>query len=49
MEYKLPLVVVDDISVSRKFYEEVLNQKVILDFAANITFAGDFALQSKDS
>jgi catechol 2,3-dioxygenase-like lactoylglutathione lyase family enzyme len=49
MKYKLPLVVVDDISVSRKFYEEVLNQNVILDFGANITFAGDFALQSKES
>jgi catechol 2,3-dioxygenase-like lactoylglutathione lyase family enzyme len=49
MKYKLPLVVVDDISVSRKFYEGVLNQKVILDFGANITFAGDFALQSKES
>jgi len=48
MKYKLPLVVVDDVSVSRKFYEEVLNQKVILDFGANITFAGDFALQSKE-
>ncbi len=49
MKYKLPLIVVDDISVSRKFYEEVLNQKVILDFGANITLAGDFALQSKES
>jgi len=43
MKYKQPLVVVDDISVSRRFYEEVLNQNVILDFGANITFAGDFA------
>lgn len=49
MKYKLPLVVVDNISVSRKFYEEVLNQEVILDFGANITFAGDFAIQSKES
>lgn len=49
MKYKVPLIVVDDISVSRKFYEGVLNQKVILDFGANITFAGDFALQSKES
>ena len=49
MKYKLPLVVVEDISVSRKFYEEVLNQKVILDFGANISFAGDCAVQSKES
>ncbi|MEI6132277.1 MAG: VOC family protein [Bacillota bacterium] len=49
MKYKLPLIVVADISVSRKFYEVVLNQKVIMDFGANITFAGDFALQSKET
>jgi len=49
MKYKLPLIAVTDISVSRKFYEEVLNQTVILDFGANITFEGDFALQSKES
>jgi len=49
MKYKLPLIVVDNISISRKFYEEVLTQKVILDFGANITFAGDFALQSRES
>jgi catechol 2,3-dioxygenase-like lactoylglutathione lyase family enzyme len=49
VKYKCPLVVVNDIAVSRKFYEEVLGQKVILDFGANITFEGDFALQSKSS
>lgn len=49
MKYKLPLIVVTDISVSRKFYEEVLNQKVILDFGANITFTGEFSLQTKAS
>ncbi|KNY29527.1 VOC family protein [Pseudobacteroides cellulosolvens] len=49
MRFKLPLIVVDDINTSRKFYEDVLNQKVILDFGANITFTGDFSLQSKES
>ena len=49
MKYKLPLIVVDDMAVSRKFYEEVLNQKVIIDYGANITFSGDFALQTKES
>jgi catechol 2,3-dioxygenase-like lactoylglutathione lyase family enzyme len=49
MKYKLPLIVVDDIAASRNFYEDVLGQKVILDFGANITFEGDFALQSKSS
>lgn len=49
MKYGLPLLVVADIAVSRKFYEEVLNQEVIMDFGANITFKGNFALQSKES
>lgn len=47
MKFKLPLIVVADIAVSRKFYEDVLNQKVILDFGANITFDGEFSLQTK--
>ncbi|WKY47681.1 glyoxalase/bleomycin resistance/dioxygenase family protein [Eubacteriaceae bacterium ES3] len=49
MNFKCPLIVVADMAVSRTFYEDVLRQKVILDFGANITFAGDFALQTKDS
>lgn len=49
MKYKLPLLVVEDMDRSRKFYEEVLGQKVIMDFGANITFGGDFSLQTKDS
>ncbi len=49
MKFMCTLIVVKDISVSRNFYETVLNQKVILDFGANITFEGDFALQSKET
>lgn len=49
MNYKCPLIVVNDIAISREFYETVLGQKVILDFGANITFEGEFALQSKSS
>lgn len=47
MKFKLPLIVVKDMALSRKFYEEVLNQKVVLDFGANITFEGAFSLQTK--
>jgi len=49
MKYKLPLLVVEDMERSRKFYEDLLGQKVILDFGANITFEGDFSLQTKES
>jgi len=45
----MPLIVVKDMAVSRKFYEEVLNQKVVMDFGANITFEGAFSLQTKDT
>ena len=36
-------------ALSRKFYEEVLKQKVVMDFGANITFEGAFSLQTKDT
>jgi catechol 2,3-dioxygenase-like lactoylglutathione lyase family enzyme len=48
MKFKLPLIVVENMTVSRKFYEDVLNQKVVMDFGANITFDGGFSLQTKD-
>lgn len=49
MKFSCPVIIVESIEKSRKFYEEVLGQKVILDFGENITFEGDFALQSKSS
>lgn len=49
VKYKLPLLVVEDMERSRKFYEDLLGQKVILDFGANITFEGDFCLQTRES
>lgn len=44
-----PLLVVESIENSRRFYEDVLGQKVVLDFGANITFDGGFSLQSKET
>ncbi len=41
------VITVDDIVLSRKFYEEVLGQKVILDFGANIAFEGGASLLEK--
>ena len=49
MKFTSPLIVVKDMKKSREFYEKVLNQKVILDFGENITFDGDFSLQTKAS
>ncbi|MBU5484085.1 VOC family protein [Clostridium sp. MSJ-11] len=47
MKLNSTLIAVKNIKKSREFYERVLNQKVILDFGENITFDGDFSLQSK--
>jgi len=49
MKFSAPLIVVSDIHKSRSFYEEVMRQKVKLDFGENIVFDGDFSLQSKES
>lgn len=49
MRFSAPLIVVEDIERSRAFYEKVLCQNVILDFGENITFEGDFSLQSAAS
>ncbi len=47
MKYKCPLLVVSDIRRSRSFYEDLLGQKVIVDFGENVTFQGDFAIHLK--
>lgn len=49
MKFKASLIAVTDMTRSRKFYEEILKQKVILDFGSNITFSGDFSLQTKST
>ena len=47
MKFICPLIVVDDIEISRRFYETVLDQKVKYDFGENVTFEGDFAIHLK--
>lgn len=45
MEFKLALLAVKDVEVSKKFYRELFDQKVVLDLGKNITFSGGFAIQ----
>lgn len=47
MKYRCPLIVVNDIQVSRKFYEDVMGQKVKFDFGGDIRFEGDFSIHDK--
>ena len=44
IKYICPLITVQDIGKSRKFYEDVLNQEVEIDHGANVSFKGDFAI-----
>lgn len=44
MKFQGPLLVVEDMAVSRRFYEELLNQKVIFDFGENISFESGISL-----
>jgi len=47
MKFICPLIVVNDMRVSRNFYENVLNQKVQFDFGENVSFEGGFAIHLK--
>lgn len=45
MEFRVALLAVKDVEVSKKFYGEIFEQKVVLDLGANVTFSGGFAIQ----
>lgn len=50
MDIKLvsAVIFVKDIKASRRFYEEVLGQKVLMDHGPNVGFEGGFALWQRD-
>ena len=45
MKFMGPLIAVSDLEASKKFYEEVLGQKIVLDLGWNVAFIGGFAIQ----
>jgi len=45
MKFVLPLLAVKDIEVSKKFYKEIFDQRVVCDYGKNVTFSGGFAIQ----
>lgn len=45
MEFKLALLAVKSVAVSKQFYAEVFEQEVVLDLGRNVTFSGGFAIQ----
>lgn len=49
MKYKNVLLCVKDISVSERFYREVLGLRKVADFGANITLTGGVCLQTEQT
>ncbi|MEG1448612.1 MAG: VOC family protein [Oscillospiraceae bacterium] len=49
MKFKNPLLVVENMEKSQKFYKDVLGLRVIVDFGANVTLTGGVSLQTKES
>jgi catechol 2,3-dioxygenase-like lactoylglutathione lyase family enzyme len=47
LKFAGPLLAVEDIARSRKFYEELLGQKVKYDFGRDVAFEGDFTIHLK--
>jgi catechol 2,3-dioxygenase-like lactoylglutathione lyase family enzyme len=45
MKFTCPLIAVKDLEASKKFYQEVLGQKIGLALGWNVCFAGGFAIQ----
>ncbi len=45
MKFTCPLIAVKDLEASKKFYQEVLDQKIGLDLGQNVSFTGGFAIQ----
>jgi len=41
------LIVVDDIARARAFYEQVLEQRPLMDFGANVEYEGHFSIHLK--
>lgn len=45
MKFTCPLIAVSNLEASKRFYEEVLGQKIVLDLEWNVTFSGGFVIQ----
>nr|WP_297172707.1 VOC family protein [uncultured Agathobaculum sp.] len=45
MKYKLPVLAVRDVEISKQFYHDLFDQQVTADFGQCVTFSGGFAIQ----
>jgi uncharacterized glyoxalase superfamily protein PhnB len=44
MKFMGPIILVENLELSRNFYEKILKQKVIYDFGVNVSFEGGLAI-----
>jgi catechol 2,3-dioxygenase-like lactoylglutathione lyase family enzyme len=44
MKFMGPIILVENLDLSRNFYERILKQKVIYDFGVNVSFEGGLAI-----
>jgi catechol 2,3-dioxygenase-like lactoylglutathione lyase family enzyme len=47
LKFILPLIVVEDVAASRRFYEDFLEQKVLHNFGEDVQFEGGFSIHQK--
>jgi catechol 2,3-dioxygenase-like lactoylglutathione lyase family enzyme len=47
LKFISPLIVVEDVAASRRFYEDCLEQKVLYDFGEDVQFEGGFSIHQK--
>ena len=46
LQYKMPVLAVRDMEVSKQFYHDLFDQEVVLDLGRNVTLSGGFSLQA---
>lgn len=47
LKFILPLIVVENVTASRRFYEDFLEQKVLHDFGEDLQFEGGFSIHQR--
>ncbi len=47
LKFILPLIVVENVPASRRFYEDYLGQKVLNDFGEDVQFEGGFTIHQR--
>ena len=47
MKFICPLIIVNDINVSKEFYTDMMKQKVQYDFGEDVSFEGGFSIHLK--